>query len=220
MNVITNKFRSIVGLRDPYNVEKPMDYVIHYLKDDVGAPLVNGVMDECCLNSVNSTLYKFDGSNWNVVTLVSIGMCFLFSESGSINAGNGHNIPNMMIYEKEIDGIFSKRYVTSGVMVIVKNKSLDNEMNCLRVFKNSPDEWVAPNAVGFTVEEIQNIVALMLLEGEAIDLSYAANQLTVSCELADVGDNTVNKGVSSFSDDSFGANSGYITIEKVDGGAW
>jgi hypothetical protein len=152
-------------------------------------------------------------------------MCFLFSDAGSVNAGNGHNVPDMMIYQKEMDGTFSKRYSHSGVIVLIKNKSKNHKENCLRAYKQSTNEWVIPatdsvGGGGLTPEEIQDIVSAMMVEGEAIDLTYndAANTLIVSCELAESGNNTANKGVASYDDSSFVVTTGFVELTNVNGG--
>ena len=38
--------------------------------------------------------------------------------------------------------------------------------------------------------------------------------------MAQDGDNTVNKGVASFNDESFGVDAGFVSLETVDGGEW
>jgi hypothetical protein len=54
------------------------------------------------------------------------------------------------------------------------------------------------------------------LAGEGIDLSYSANQLTVSAEVA----STTNLGVASFDSDDFNVNSGVVTLNTIDGGTY
>jgi len=144
MVVINTKFRAGVGLRDPITVEKPIEYVIHYLKSDSGAPVTNGALDEYCLNVADSILYHYDGTTWIPNNITNFDICFLFSDSGIANAGNGSNVPDMMIYQKEADGSFSRRYANDGVIVLIKNKSKNHDKNCLRVYNASDNDWKTP----------------------------------------------------------------------------
>jgi len=224
MTVITNKFRAKVGIRDSITVEKPIEYIVHYLMDYTGVPTNVGLPDECCLNIVDSKLFQYDNvsSSW-IEKNINVENCFLFSDVGHYNSGNGHNLPDMMIYQKELDGSFSKRYAHDGVFVLIKNKSRNHTKNCLRVYQKSINEWTEPDvgsSSGVTDEAVQDIVANLLQEGEAIDLNYndSLNMLTISCELAESGDSSVNKGVANFSNESFAVNTGFVSIYKIDGG--
>jgi len=44
--------------------------------------------------------------------------------------------------------------------------------------------------------------------------------LTISCELAEAGNNTVNKGIANFDNENFNVSSGFVSITKIDGGNW
>jgi len=214
MNFVTNKFRSLVGVKDATAIEIPVTCAIHYLKDTPGLPAQNGLEGEYLLNTVDNALYRFDGTKWEAF-VVDFSMRFLFSERGSVDSGNGRNIPDMMIYQQELDNTYSKKYASDGVIVLIKNKSLHQDANSLKVYKQDTNEWISISSSGGGggggyVHE----------EGEGINLSYDSNDvLTVSCELAESGEKEIaNKGIANYTEENFVIQDGFVTIEKIDGG--
>lgn len=203
--MITTKFRAEVGLKEYYIPEKPLEYVIHYVKDNIGAPGAAGLSDECCLNTFEKKLYKFDGSVWNVIAILS-GQKFCFALNGSSFVGCGNNSADQKIYT--FNGIdFVSKIADDGSFILIKNSSRDIPSNCLLVWDISSLTWIKPSSAS-------------LQDGEGINLVYndAADTLTISAELAESGDNTANKGIASFSDNSFTATAGFIELSKVNGG--
>ncbi len=73
-------------------------------------------------------------------------------------------------------------------------------------------------------EHIDDRVNSLIDEGEGIDIVYddPGNKLTISTKYATAGDIPSNAviGGSSFNNESFGVNSGFVSLEKVDGGEW
>jgi len=218
--VITNKFRAPVGIRDLVIAEKPIDYVIHYLKSTSGVPSGGGAIDEYCLNIIDNVLYSYDGGSWNGTPL-TINQRFCFCGNGITGSGNGSNIPDQYLYD--FDGInCSSKQAPDGIVVLIKKKSLDFSKESLITYDKTHNNWIksSTSSSSTTDEDIDDRVANLLQEGEAIDLSYndALNTLTVSCELAESGNSSVNKGVASFNSDSFSVTSGHVDITNINGG--
>jgi len=238
---VTNKFRANVGVRDlsiidesiasnaniklskiennGINTEKPVNYVVHYVKSDNGPPTNPGLTNECCLNIFSNTLYKYDGSSWISTALVD-GDRFLFCKDGNTATGCGNNIADNKIYN--LNGTWSLNTAVDGISVLNRFSSYNYDLHSTLVFCETEDSWIKTTSAATTVtnEDIDDRVAALLQEGEAIDLTYndAADTLTISCELAESGISTVNKGVASFSNDSFNSTSGFITLTNVNGG--
>jgi len=237
---ITNKFRAEVGVRslsiidesisndaniklsklenNGINTEKPINYVIHYVKTDNGSPGNPGLTDECCLNTFTNSLYKYNGSSWVLIPVIN-GDRFLFCKNGNTATGCGNNIADNKIYE--LNGTWITNDAVNGISVLNRFASYDYDIYSTMVFCEPDSAWVkTTSSTTVSNEDIDDRVANLLQEGEAIDLNYndALDTLTISCELAEGGDNTANKGVASFDDNSFDVTTGFVTITNVNGG--
>jgi len=141
----TSKFRAFVGIRDWNCMSNPVDYGIHYLKEDSGPPMNSGIMDEICLNISEDKYYIFNGSMW-IAHDVLLHNRFLFAKEGSQSSGNGENIPTTKIYENHGNLQYYIIDADPGQTILIKTGSYHYIINSSLTYDGQSNSWLTLNA--------------------------------------------------------------------------
>jgi hypothetical protein len=125
----------------------PVDYIIHYVKTDSGAPAGTGEDNEYCLNTADDTLYVYS-SGWSLTTAPSADDRYLFTKTGSDTTGNsGTYTPDHKIYEYD-GSAWTSISPSANWALLTRNGSLDVLEDSGWTYDDDTSAWIQFTGAG------------------------------------------------------------------------